>query len=145
MHLPAGARLTGSLTMRTAILRALLFAGAVVAVSVAIDLLMTVFYLGDPVLGRGRQFYVFRLAIHGASFVLTALGSAVGFAFLRAYSITNAHVCLLGAALGMFTLSAALMAVKTGGFLVVAVLLVVGSALVAHLGGKALGTRGAHV
>jgi len=131
--------------MRKAILRALLFSGAVLAVSVTTDALMTVFYVGDPVLGRERQFYVFRSAIHGASFVLTLLGSAAGFAFLRSCSIPGSRVVLLGAALGMFTLSAALIAVRTGGFLVVAVLLIAGSALVAYFGGKVLGTRGADV
>jgi hypothetical protein len=132
------------LGMRKTVLRALAFAGAMVAVSLAIDLLLAVFYQEIPLRDRGRQFFVFRTALHGATFVLTALGAAVGFAFLRSYSIANARILSLGAALGLFTLAAALTAVQAGGFWGITAWLIVGSALVSFFGGRVLGSREAH-
>lgn len=129
--------------MRKTLVRSLLFAGAVVGVSLAIDLL-SVLYQGGPAQGRGRQFLVFRAALHGATFVLTALGAATGFWFLRSYPITSARIASLGAALGLFTLSAALMAVRIGGFWGITAWLIAGSALVAFFGGKVLGNRETH-
>jgi hypothetical protein len=130
--------------MRKTVLRSLVFAGAVTAVSLAIDLLLAVFHQEPPLQDRGKQFFIFRTALHGASFVLTAVGAAVGFAFLRPYSIANARIAALGAALGLFTLAAALTAVRIGGFWGITVALIVGSALVCFLGGKALGSTEAH-
>jgi hypothetical protein len=129
--------------MKKTVLRSLAFAGAVVAVSLAIDLLFAVFYQGAPAQGRGKQFFMFRTALHGATFVLTAIGAAMGFAFLRSYSITSARILSLGAALGLFTLAAALTAIQVGGFRGIAFSLIVASALVSFFGGKVLGTRAA--
>jgi hypothetical protein len=131
--------------MRKTLLRSLLFAGAVVAVSLTIDLLFAFFYQAGPMQGRGKQFFIFRTALHGATFVLTAVGATIGFAFVRSYSITNARIVSLGAALGLFTLAAALMAIRMGGFWGITVWLIAASALVSFFGGKMLGGREAHV
>jgi hypothetical protein len=130
--------------MRKTVLRSLAFAGAVVAVSLAIDLLLAVFYQETPLQDRGRHFFIFRTALHGATFVLTALGAAAGFAFLRRYSIAYARIVSLGAALGLFTAAAALTAIRVGGFWGITAWLIFGSALVSFFGGRALGSREAH-
>ena len=130
--------------MRRTLLRALVFAGAVVAVSLAIDLLLTVVYQGGPRQGRTREFLVFRSALHGATFVLTAIGATLGFALLQSYSITIKRIALLGGALGLFALGAVLTAVHIGGFRGISVLLLVASGLIAFFGGKLLGTKEAH-
>jgi hypothetical protein len=106
--------------MLKTVLRSVVFAAAVVAVSLAVDLLLAVFYQGTPLQDRSKQFFIFRAALHGATFLLTAAGAAVGFAFLRSYSITHAR------------------------FWAITVWLIAGSALVAFFGGKVLGSREAH-
>lgn len=129
--------------MGKAILRALIFAGAVVAISMTTDFLFAVVYQGGPSRGGERAFLTFRTALHGATFVLTAVGAGVGFGLLRGLVIANARVALLGAGLGLVTLAAVLTAMRSVGFWGVTVWLVVASALAAHLGGKVLGTRSA--
>ena len=52
--------------MGTMLLRSLVFALGVVAASLALDLALTVLYQGDGAQGWGRQFFVFRMALHGA-------------------------------------------------------------------------------
>lgn len=130
--------------MRKSILRALIFAAAVVSVSLALDLLFAVFYQGGPVPGRAKQFWTYRAALHGATFVLTTVGGAVGFAFLQSYAITNARIVALGAALGLFTLVVLLAAFQVGGFWGMAIWLLAGSAIVAFVGGRVLGSAEAH-
>ena len=131
--------------MRTTLLRSLVFAGAVVAVALAMDLLIAFFLQGCPVPGRGRQFFMFRTALHGATFAFTAVGAAMGFAFVRCYSMTYARIVLLGAVSGMFALAAVQMAIQTGSFWGITVWLILGSALVSYLGGKLLGSGEARV
>lgn len=130
--------------MRKVILRTLLFAATVLAVSLITDMLFAVVYQGGPSRGGERAFLMFRLALHGATFVLTAIGAAVGFAFLRAYSIANARIAVLGAGLGLFTLAAVLTVMRFVGFWGVTAWLLVASALVAYSGGRFLGTTGAN-
>lgn len=121
--------------VRQAVLRPLVFAGALVAVSVAVDLLLTVF----TQTGRGERFFTFRLALHGATFVFSALGAAVGFAFLRGCTISGVRIASLGATLGLFTSAVAQAAVQAGGFWALTAWLVATSALVAFFGAKVLG------
>lgn len=127
--------------MGKTLLRPLAFAGAVAAVSLALDLFATVFYQGVPVPGSGRQFIVFRAALHGATFVFTALGAAAGFAFLRSYSIGYARIALLGAAFGMVTFAAAIAGVRLGAYWAILGWLIAGSALVCLFGAKVLGSK----
>lgn len=131
--------------MRRTILRALILAAAVVSVSLVVDLLYSVVHQGGPARGRTREFLVFRSALHGATLVLTAVGAAAGFAFLRSYAISNARIVLLGSALGLVTVAAVLGALKVGGFRAVAAWLVLSSGVVAYSGGMALGTQEANV
>jgi len=123
----------------------LVFAAAVAAVSLVVDLLFAVVYQGGPAPGRTREFLVFRSALHGATLVLTAVGAAAGFAFLRSYAISYARIVLLGAALGLVTVAAVLGALKVGGFWAVTAWLILSSGVVAYSGGMAFGTREAHV
>ena len=129
--------------MRRTLIRALVFALTLSAVSVAFDLLYTLFYLGGPPHGATRQFLVFRSALHGATLVLSALGALAGFAFVRAYSIANSRIATLAAFLGMITLAALLTAFQVGGFRAMALWLVLSSAAASYLGGRVLGTRAA--
>ncbi len=68
------------------------------------------------------------------------LFAAAGFAFAGGYSIRNAHIVSMGAALGLFTAAVALMAVEVGAYWPLTAWLLVTSALVSLLGGKVLGT-----
>lgn len=122
--------------MRKTVFRSLLFAAAVVAVSLVVDSLFTLLTRA----GTGGQFFVFRVALHGATFVFAAAGAAAGFAFLGGYSIRNAHIVSMGATLGLFTAAVALMAVEVGAYWSLTAWLLVTSALVSLLGGKVLGT-----
>lgn len=124
--------------MRKTLLRALIFAAAVVAVSLALDLSLAVYQGG---LASVRQFIVFRVALHGATLVFTAAGAAIGFVFLRSYSIPYARIAALGAALGLVSLAAATMAVRAGAYWGILAWLIGGSALVSFLGGKVLGKK----
>jgi hypothetical protein len=125
--------------MRKTILRALIFAASVAVVSLVLDLLYAVFYQGGPVEGGAREFLTFRAALHGATLVLTTVGGAVGFAFLRSYAIANVHIAALGAGLGLVTRLALLAAFRIGGFWGMAIWLLAGSAIVAYAGGRLLG------
>jgi hypothetical protein len=118
-----------------AVLRSLVFAGALVAVSVVVDLLLTVFTQA----GRGERFFIFRVALHGATFVFSALGAAVGFAFLRRCSISGVRIAALGATLGVFSALVAQAAVQAGGYWALTAWLVATSALVSFFGAKVLG------
>lgn len=77
--------------------------------------------------------------------MLTAVGAAAGFAFLRSYAISNVRIVLLGSGLGLVTVAAVLGALKVGGFWAVAAWLVLSSGVVAYSGGMAFGSREAHV
>jgi hypothetical protein len=125
--------------MRKTILRALIFAASVAVVSLVLDLLYAVFYQGVPVRGGAREFLTFRAALHGATLVLTAIGGAAGFAFLRSDAIANVDVAALGAGLGVVTLLALLAAFRIGGYWGMAIWLLAGSAIVAYAGGRLLG------
>ena len=131
--------------MRRAIIRALVFAVAVTAISLAFDLLFTMFYQEGPGHGVTRQFIVFRSALHGATLVLTAVGALLGFAFLRSYSIANTRIVTLAAFLGMITLAALSIAFQVAGFWAMALWLVLSSAVTSYVGGRVLGTRETHV
>jgi len=131
--------------MRRTIVRALIFAGAVTAVSLAVDLLFSVFYQGGPPQGRTREFVVHRSALHGATLVLTAVGGLVGFAFARSYTVANGQVAALGACVGLVTLAALLVAFHYGGFRAMAVWLFLSSIAVSYAGTKLLGTRAVQV
>ena len=131
--------------MRKTVLRALIFAGTVVAVSLAIDFLWAVFYQGGPPAAGRDDFLLMRAAIHGATLVLTAVGAAVGFGFLRSYAITNLRVAALGILLGVFVLSGAIVSFQVGGLWAIGAWLVLGAALVTLIGGRLLGVREAHV
>lgn len=131
--------------MRRTIIRALVFAGTVTAISLAVDLLLAVFYQGWPPHGATKQFLVFRSALHGATLVVTAIGALVGFGFLRSYTIANARIVLLAAFVGIFTLPALLIAFQFAGFWGMALWLLLCSAVVSYLGGRVLGTRQVHV
>jgi hypothetical protein len=121
--------------MRQAVLRSLVFAGALVAVSVGVDLLLTVFTQAS----RGERFFMFRIALHGATFVFSALGAAAGFAFLRRCTISGVRIVSLGATLGLFTSAVAQAAVQVGGYWSLTAWLLATSALVSFFGGKVLG------
>src|SRR5512135_3056713 len=125
--------------MRKTILRALIFAASVAAVSLVLDLLYAVFFRGGPMQGAAREFLTFRAALHGATLVLTTVGGAAGFACLRSYEIANVHIAALGAGLGLVTLLALLAAFRIGGFWGMAIWLLAGSAIVAYAGGRLLG------
>ncbi|TAK84998.1 MAG: hypothetical protein EPO20_12490 [Betaproteobacteria bacterium] len=127
--------------MGKTLLRSLVFAGAVVGVSLALDLLVTVLYQGGPVPGAGRRFIVFRTALHGATFVFTAIGAAIGFAFLGSHTISYGRIASLGAALGVVTLAAAIMGVRGGAYWAILGWLIVGSALVSFFGAKVLASK----
>lgn len=131
--------------MRRTIIRALIFAVTLTAVSLAFDLVFTFFYQGGPPHGATRQFLVFRSALHGATLVLTAVGAAAGFAFLRSYAIANSRIATLAAFLGMINLAALLVAFQIAGFQAMALWLVLSSALASYFGGKILRTREAGV
>lgn len=126
--------------MRKSIIRALVFAVTLTAVSLAFDLLFTVFYHGGPPPGAARQFLVFRSALHGATLVLTAAGALIGFAFLRSYTIANSHIATLAAFLGMINLAALLVAFQIAGFWAMALWLLLSSAATSYIGGRLLGT-----
>lgn len=126
--------------MRMTLLRSLAFAVAVLLVSLAGDLLVTVWVQGMPMHGWGRQFIVFRIALHGATFVFVAIGAMAGFALLRSHSMAISRVAFLGAAAGLFALAAVRTAVNTGSFKVITIALLVVSALICFLGGKVLGS-----
>ena len=126
--------------MRRTIIRALVFAVTLTAISLAVDLLFVVFHQGGPPHGGTRQFVVFRSALHGATLVLTAIGALTGFAFLRSYSIANARIVALAALLGIFTLAALFIAFQVAGFWAMALWLVLSSAVTSYVGGRALGT-----
>lgn len=128
-----------TLDVRTTIVRALIFAVTLTAVSLAFDLLFTVVYQGAPPHGVTRQFIVFRSALHGATLVLSAVGALTGFAFLRSYSIANTRIATLAAFLGMITLAALLVAFRVGGFWAMALWLVLSSAVTSYVGGRLLG------
>ncbi len=123
--------------MGKSLLRALVLAAGVVAVSLALDLLVSLFYGAQ----WGRQFVVFRMALHGATFVFTALGAALGFAFVRAPPIAYARIALLGATLGVATFGVAMAGIRLGAYWAVLAWLIAGSALAAHFGAKVLGGK----
>lgn len=125
--------------MRMTLLRSLVFAAAVLAVSLAGDLLVTAWVQGVPMQSWGRQFIVFRIALHGATFVFVAVGAMAGFALQRSHAIAVTRIACLGAAAGLFALAAVRTAVNTGSFKVITVALLIVSALVCFLGGKVLG------
>ena len=131
--------------MRRTFIRALVFAVTLTAVSLAFDLLFTVFYQGGPPHGATRQFLVFRSALHGATLVLTAAGALTGFAFLRSYAIANASIATVAAFLGMINLAALLVAFQIAGFWAMALWLVLSSAATSYIGGRVLGTRDVRV
>jgi len=131
--------------MRKTVLRAFIFAGTVVVVSLAIDFLLAIFYQGGPPAEGREDFLRMRAVIHGATLVLTAVGAALGFAFLRSYAITTFRIAALGALLGVFALSGALVSFQAGGLWGIGAWLVLGSALVALIGGRVLGVRDAHI
>jgi hypothetical protein len=124
--------------MRNAVARALIFGAAALAVSLAIDLVLSLSYPARLPPGGARHFVVFRTALHGATFTLTALGSALGFALPGANPISRLHVAMLGAGFGAFALAAALTGVRIGGFAMIAVLLVAGAAAVSYFGARAI-------
>ena len=128
--------------MRSAIARALIFAGASLAVTLAIDTVMTLVYQRGPGEGGARQFLAFRTALHGATFAMSLLGAALGFAAYAPTRLANAHVALLGAGFGTFALAASLTGVRLGGFAVIAVVIVGGAAAVAYFGAKAIAAAG---
>ena len=127
--------------MRALLLRTLVFALAVTAASLAVDLVVTLVYQGGPPAGAARRFLVFRSALHGATLVLTAAGALVGFAALRSYAPDLRRVATLGAALGVFTLPALLAAYRAGGFRAMAAWLLLASLLVSGAGARLLGRR----
>jgi hypothetical protein len=127
--------------MRRTIIRALLFAVTVTAISLAGDLLLAVFHQGGPPHDATKAFLVFRSALHGATLVLTAIGAFAGFALLRSYTIANARIVVLAGVVGVFTLTALLIAFQLGGFRAMAVWLLLSSAVVSYSGGRLLGTR----
>ena len=102
--------------MRMTLLRSLVFAAAVLAVSVAGDLVMTILVQGMPIDSWGRQFIVFRIALHGATFVFVAIGAMAGFALIRLHTMAISRIAFLGAASGLFALAAVRTAVNTGSF-----------------------------
>lgn len=126
--------------MRSAIARALIFAAASLAVTLAIDLVLSLAYQQRLPEGGLRHFVAFRTALHGATFTLTALGSALGFALPGSTRISLRHAALLGAGFGAFALAATLTGVRLGGFAVIAIALVIGAAGVAYFGAKAIAT-----
>lgn len=127
--------------MRSAILRALVFAGAVTGASLAMDLVYTAFQQGAPYRGLTREFAVFRLALHGATLVMTLAGALVGFALARSCEVALARIATLGVFLGVATLAALLVAFRVAGFWGMAAWLLLSGALVSYAGARLLGTR----
>lgn len=124
--------------MKEAVARALVFAACTLAATLLIDLALSLFYQAGPAEGRTRQFVAFRAALHGATFVLTALGAALGFAVSGVRHVATAHIAMLGAGFGAFALAATLTGVKLGGFAVIALVLVAGACAVAYFGARAI-------
>ncbi|HET9577955.1 MAG TPA: hypothetical protein VFP44_09025 [Usitatibacter sp.] len=124
--------------MRSAIARALIFAGVTLAVTLAIDAVLSLLYQPAVPEGGLRRAIAFRTALHGATFTLTALGAALGFALPGAAAISRAHAALLGGGFGAFALAATLTGVRVGGFAVIALVLVAGAAAVAWFGARAI-------
>ena len=127
--------------MRSTIARALVFAVALTAASLAVDLLFLAISHGGLPPGGARQFIVFRSALHGATLVLSAAGALAGFAFLRSHTISNARIATLAAFLGVVTPAALFVAFKLGGFRGMALWLILSSAVASYVGGRALGAR----
>jgi len=126
--------------MRRTIIRALVFAVTLTAISLAVDLLSVLLNQGGLPHGGARQFVVFRSALHGATLVLSAIGALMGFGFLRSYSIAIARIVALAALLGIFTLAALFVAFQIAGFWAMALWLIVSSAVTSYVGGRVLGT-----
>jgi hypothetical protein len=126
---------------RDAILRGLVFAAVAFAVAVAIDLLWLAVAEGGLERFRSRPFRTFRIALHGATFTMTAVGAAAGFALLRSHAIPFRRVAALGAAWGIVALAGVLAAVGMGGFRAAAIGLLAGSVMAAFAGGRLLGSR----
>lgn len=127
--------------VRVIFLRSLIFALTVTAVSLAVDLLVSLGVQGGPPPGRTREFFVFRSALHGATFVLTAAGALAGFALMRRYRISVRRVTALGVVVGLLTLAALLTAMRLGGFRAMAAWLLVASIVVSSAGARLLGRR----
>lgn len=126
---------------RDAILRGLAFAAVALAVAVAVDLFLLAVAQGGLERFRSRPFATFRLALHGATFTMTAVGAAAGFALLRSHAISLPRVAALGAGWGIVALAGVLTAVRMGGFRAAAIGLLAGSVVAAFAGGRLLGTR----
>lgn len=113
---------------RGALIRGLAFGAALAAVSLATDLAFS---------GAG-SFGKFRIALHGASFTMAAIGAAAGFALLRHRAVALLHAAMLGAGSGVLAYAGVVAAVRMGAFAWVAVGLLAGSAAIAYAGGRAL-------
>src|SRR5574340_587974 len=113
--------------MAKSLFRALVLAAGVVAVSLALDVLVALYYQAGAPQRWGRQFLVFRMALHGATFVFSLVGAWIGFAFVRAYAINYGRVAALGAALGGVTFAAAIAGIRLGVYWAILAWLIAGS------------------
>jgi hypothetical protein len=118
--------------MARTLVNALAFGAALALVSVAADLAVS----GPAHFGK------FRVALHGASFTMAAIGAWAGFAMLRDRALAPVHAAMLGAGSGVAAFVAVLAAVRLGAFAALAAGLFAGCALVAYFGGRALRTPG---
>jgi hypothetical protein len=106
---------------------ALVFAAAALAASLAIDLAFS-----------DAAFSKYRIALHGASFTMTFLGAVMGFMPLPSRRAPLPLAALMGAGFGVLAHVAVAAAVRIGAFAAIALALVLGSMLVAWLGGRFL-------